>query len=84
MQSSDHNTKQVILIPPNPTLAPTPPESPDFISKLIHILVLLVVLSSKFPKNVAMVERLIKALEKLVKALTRWRWLENRGKKPRE
>jgi hypothetical protein len=84
MPNYDPNTKQVILIPPNPTLAPAPAESADLISKLIHILILLVVLTSKFPKNAAMLERLIKAVEKLVKALTRWRWLEIRGKKPRQ
>lgn len=84
MQSSDLNTKQVVLIPPNPVEPSTPPESADLISKLIHILILLVVLTSKLPKNAAMLERLIKALEKLVKALTRWRWLEIRGKKPRK
>lgn len=78
MQDYDPNTKQVILIPPNPVEPQTPPEA----TEIGLLLVYFVVAASRLPAIADLLERLLKALERLVNAATRL--LEIRGKKPRQ
>lgn len=78
MSDHDPNTKQVILIPPNPVKPPTPPEATEIGLLLIY----LVVAASRLPAIADLLERLLKALEKLANAATRL--LEIRIKKPRK
>jgi hypothetical protein len=68
MSDLNPNTKQVVLVPPNPVEPPTPPEATGFVLQLIYLLTYLVVTAAKFPEIASVLEQLIKALERLVNA----------------